>query len=104
MKSSGPDGGAALACCQFGDSRAKYEAKLMFYFCYSTPQKVSHHALGDRNKMELCGVWSKVLCVSLLDVLVCTVTMTTESMFLLTAPTENTQERAHTHISMLLLA
>lgn len=71
------------------------EAKLMFYFCYSTPQKVSHHALGDRNKMEPCGVWSKVLCVSLLDVPVCTVTMTTESMFLLTVLRENTH--THTH-------
>lgn len=93
MKSSGPDGSAASACCQFGDSRANYEAKLMFYFCYSTTQKVSHHALGDRNKMELCGVWSKVLCVSPLDVPVYTVTMTTESMFLLTVLTEN----SHTH-------
>lgn len=97
MKSSGQDGGAALACCHFGDSRAKYEAKLMFYF-----MKVSHHALADINKMELCGVWSEVLCVSLLDVPVCTVTMTTESMFLLTLLTENTH--THTHVSMLQLA
>lgn len=35
MKSSGQDGGAALACCQFGDSRAKYEAKLMFYLLFN---------------------------------------------------------------------